>query len=125
MNPKWRYTLAFLGGLLVGAMAAWTFAGWHWKRNFSNWHLLQLADHANAATEIFSGHGSELAERIKAGLPEHVRTVRGEFADVEGAEWALWMVSDVYKAAGTPPPEELQAVFAALPPRPSCKRPGS
>jgi hypothetical protein len=123
MSRKWLTTLAFLGGLMVGAVAAWAFVGGHCKRNFSHFYLVQLADHANVATEILSGRGSELAERIKTGLPEHVRTVRTEFDDAAGAEWVLWMVSDVYEAAGTPPPEELRAVFAALPPRPSCQPP--
>jgi len=125
MSRRWLFAATFLGGVVVGAVGYSAFVGRHWQRNFSSWYVLGLADQANVAREIFSGRGPELAKRIEGSLPEYVRAVRREFGDDEGADWALWMVSDVYDAAGTPPPPELQVVFASLPPRRSCKPPAS
>lgn len=125
MMSKPRLALSFAGGVLVGAVGAATLVGWHWNRNFSNWYVLQLADQANVAREIYAGREVELAEHIKVRLPVYVRTVQREFGAAEGADWAVWLVSDVYNAAGTPPPPELQKVFASLPPRRTCKRPAS
>lgn len=123
MTRTWRSLLTFVGGLLVGAVGAWCLVNWHWQRNFSNWYVVQVADQANVAREILSGRGVELAERIKSDLPAYVEAMRSEFGDAEGAEWALWMVSDVYQVAGATPPAELKAVLAALPPRASCRPP--
>ncbi len=125
MRPVWRYSATFVAGLVVGAVTAASYVGWHWNRNFQDSYALQLADQANVAKEILSGGGPALAERIKVRLPEYVSALRGPLGVGDRANWALWVVSDVYKAAGTAPPTDLQAVFASLPPRPSCKRPSS
>lgn len=125
MSQKSRVVLAFAAGLLAGGAIAGGFVAWHWNRNFSGWYVLQVADQANVAKEILSDRGPALAERIKTTLPAYVHAVHTEFAQAEGANWALWTVSDVYKAAGTPPPPDIAAVLAALPPRASCKKPAA
>jgi hypothetical protein len=125
MGTRWRLLLAFVGGLVVGGASFGTLVAWHWNRNFESWYVLQVGDQAHVANEILAGRGMALAERIQASLPASVRAVQGEFANAEGADWALWLVSDVYKTAGTAPPAELQAVFASLPPRATCKKPSN
>ena len=115
--------LTLVGGLLLGALAGAFFVGRHWQRNFADWYVLEVADQANVAREIYSGREERLADGILASLPSYVRSLRGDLAKGEGSAWALWIVSDVYKAAGTPPPAELQEIFEVLPERQSCKRP--
>ena len=125
MSSRWRYAVTFAGGLLVGALAAAAVVGTHWSRNFSSWHVLQIADQANVAREILLGNGPQLADRITANLPAYVQSiqkVQDEFGPAEGVEWALWAVSDVYEASGSAPPDELRTILDSLPARASCKR---
>jgi hypothetical protein len=123
MGRRWTIAAAFVGGLVVGGAGGSIFVGEHWKRNFWSSYVMGLADQANVAREIHSGRGPELAKRITDSLPEYVRAVTRNAPRAEGADWALWMVSDVYKAAGIEPPPELRTVFASLPARRTCKPP--
>jgi hypothetical protein len=125
MRPIWRYTATFVVGLVLGAVVTATVVRSQSKRNVRNWFVIQLADQADVAQEILSGRGPALEEHIKSRLPEYVSTVRGPLGAGDEANWALWVVRDVYEAAGTPAPPELQPIFAALPPRASCKRPSA
>lgn len=125
MSPGWRYAITFSIGLLCGAACAAVVIGTHWRRNFASWYILQVGDQANVATDVLSGRGPELAERIQAALPAYVEALRGELADAPGTDWALWQIGDVYEAAGTPPPAELRALLDELPDRPSCRPPES
>jgi hypothetical protein len=119
--PKRYVVLSFLLG---GFAAAWL-VGWHWERNFQSWYVLQLGDHANIAKEIYTGKGAGLADRLRSSLPTSVQAVESQFPRTEEKYWAYWIVKDVYSVSGTRPPAELQAVLAALPPRPTCKRPNA
>ncbi len=125
MNQAWRYGLTFMAGSLAGAVVAGAFVGWHWQRNFANWYVMGLMDQANVAREIYSGQGRELADRIRGSLPTYVTAVEREFRNAQGREWALWMVSDAYKAADEDLPEELRELISTLPPKQSCRRPKS
>lgn len=123
MRKRWSLTLTFLAGVLVGGAAAASFVGWHWERNFRDWYVLQLADQANVAKEIYSGKAPELADRLRSSLPVYVNVVESHFPNTEGKYWAYWVVDDVYRVSGVKPPQELQGLLASLPPRPKCQRP--
>ena len=117
------YGLTFAIGAAVGGLGAAFLVSSHWQRNFAGWYILQVADQANVAREIYVGQAAQLAERIRASLPSYVRAVEQEFRTAGGREWALWIVSDAYRASGQLPPPEVQSVLARLPARETCRKP--
>lgn len=110
-------------GLALGAVGGATFMGWQGQKTFTSLYLVQTADQANVAKEIAAGRGEELAARIRATLPGYVTTLREQFDDVEGRDWALWAVRDAYEAASAEPPESIAAALATLPERAVCPPP--
>jgi len=125
MAGQSRSMLIFVGGLAAGGAIAWAVMGWRGSRTFQDQYVIALADQANVAHQIYSGHSKELADRIRQCLPAYVAAAEREFRGGRGREWTYWLVRDVYQASGTPVPESLKPIFASLPPRPSCKRPTS
>jgi len=110
-------------GLALGAVGGATFMGWQGQKTFTSLYLVQTADQANVAKEIAAGRGDELAARIRGTLPGYVTTLREQFDEVEGRDWALWAVRDAYEAAGVDPPEAIAAALATLPERAACPPP--
>lgn len=125
MKQGVRVSMVFLAGLLVGGMVAAGFVAWRWNRDFQRFRISGIAEQALNAREIYAGRGRQSADRIRAALPSLVLGVERSRLGVDGREWTYWLVSDVYKESGMAVPAQLKPILAALPPRPSCRRPVS
>ena len=127
MKPKAQLLLAFSGGLLFGGLASGFFVGWHWNRNFQDWYLTGVADQANVAREIYAGRSVQLADQIRASLPQYVLAIHGEFGTPESSYPALRLVRDVYNESSTEIPGEIAQILSRVPPRSpgSCTVPTS
>jgi hypothetical protein len=101
---RWPYVAVFFAGAVGGATAATILVGRAWQQQFASQYMIQVADQANVAREIYAGNAGELAERIRSGLPTYVKTIEVEFPRADQREWALCMggrrISGVW-AAGT------------------------
>ncbi len=117
-----RYGITFFLGLVFGGVAAATFVGWHWNRNFRNWYVRGVAGEAFTAREIYAGRADKLADQIREQLPDFVLAVRRNGGG-EGRDGAYWLVSDVYQISGAEVPSDIKPVIDKLPPRASCKPP--
>jgi hypothetical protein len=110
----WPYVAIFLAGTAAGATGATVLVGRAWQQQFASQYLVQVADQANVAREIYAGHAAQLAERIRGDLPEYVKTIEVEFSRADQRDWALCMVGSAYEASGQTPPTDIQAVLSGL-----------
>lgn len=122
-RPDRRSVAVFLAGVLVGGVLAAVGVSWIWNRQFEDWYVLEVADNANVAKEIYLGHSQELADRIRLSLPEYARHIETDFADSQWSAGTLWLIADVFEASDTKPPPEVERIIDSLPPRESCPAP--
>lgn len=86
--------------------------------------LLTISDQASLATKIYNGSAKEWADLIQARIPEMMNNILSNpyTNEIEGRDWSLWSVYDLYTTTGTQIPPEYENIFKNLTPKPECTK---
>lgn len=123
MKPKWIATIAFAGGLVVGAVGMGTASYLNTKWFLTEQYAVQLNDRAFTGSMIARGRGDFVLQNLVRAMPAFVRSMK-QLSPGHEYDWALSSVRGFYAAAKVTPPPEVAAVFATVPPDPptSCRK---
>lgn len=122
MKPPTRYGLSFLAGIAVGVIGTGMILGRHWIGTFWSLRVGALAEDANVAREIYTGHAKELADRLRDTFPRRVAEIEKQYPAAINKSWTYWMIKDAYEAGNAPIPSTLAPILTSLPPRESCEK---
>lgn len=104
---------AFVGGFVTAQI---------WERQLERWHLIAAQGQIYVATEIYHGHGIEVADETLANVPTYLRQADPEepgFPDL------LIAARRLYQEADIGPPADIRALLATAPPAPECRLPAA
>jgi hypothetical protein len=86
--------------------------------------LLTISDQASLAIKIYNGDAKEWADLIHSRIPEMLDNILSNpyTNEIEGRDWSLWAVHDLYLTTGTPIPPEYEPILKNLTPKPDCTK---
>ena len=119
MNRLMRFTLVFVGGLLVGAVATFIILGQMSLIEHRDYVLQSAREQVFIASQLRANRERDLQSRAEANLPAIVLTIHNDkkLRNAADAPFVLRQVRDFYELNSIPVPPEISAILNELPPR--------
>lgn len=112
--------IILLSTALVSALAGAVVTAKVWERQLQRSHLIAARGQIYTATEIYHGHGTEVADKTLASVPTYLRQANPEDP---GFPFLLMAARRLYQEADAEPPADIRALLETAPPAPECRLP--
>lgn len=111
-----KFALTFIGGLLVGAVAAFIFLS-QVTLQYRDFYMQVAHEQVFIASELRAKRERELQSRVEAGLPEIVLAIHNDsqLRKAAGARSVLRQIRDFYELNSLPVPSEISAILNEVP----------
>ncbi|HEX7770846.1 MAG TPA: hypothetical protein VF435_00395 [Pyrinomonadaceae bacterium] len=111
-----KTALTFIGGLLVGAVAAFLILG-QITLQYDYYFMNSAREQVFIASELRAKRERELQNRVEANLPEIVLTIHhdSKLRKAAGAPSVLRQVRDFYESNSLPIPSEISGILNEVP----------
>lgn len=111
-----KFTLTFIGGLLVGAVATFLILG-QITFQYRDFYMQGAREQVFIASELRANRERELQNRIEKGLPEIVLNIHNDsqLRKAADAPFVLRQIRDYYELNSLPFPTEISGILNELP----------
>ena len=111
-----RFALTFIGGLLVGAVAASIILS-QITLQYRDFYMQVAREQVFVASELRAKRERELQNRIETGLPEIVLTIHNDkhLRKATDAPFVLRQIKDFYELNSLPVPSEISGILNEVP----------
>jgi hypothetical protein len=119
MNKLVKFTLVFVGGLLVGAVATFIILGQMNVLESSDYVLKSAREQVFIASQLRANRAQDLQSRAEANLPAIVLAIHNDkqLRNSADAPFVLRQVKDFYELNSIPIPDEISGILNEIPPR--------
>jgi peroxiredoxin len=105
-------------GFLSGAIIAGGLVAWRYSQTFKQQYYTAILGNANTAYMIRDGHEAELLKNIEDNIQLCIVSADMLWSDDEARLNTFWYVQRYYERYKLPVPDQLERIFAKLPPDP-------
>ena len=111
-----KFALTFIGGLLVGAVAAFIILG-QITFQYRDYYMNDAREQVFIASELRARRERELQNRVEANLPEIVLTIHNDsqLRKATDAPFVLRQIKDFYELNSLPVPSEISGILNEVP----------
>jgi hypothetical protein len=111
-----KLALTFIGGLLVGAVAAFIILG-QITLQYDDYFMKGARDQVFIASELRANRERELQNRVEANLPEIVLTIHNDsqLRKAADAPSVMRQIKDFYESNSLPVPSEISGILSEVP----------
>lgn len=119
MNKLMKFTLVFIAGLLVGAVATFIILGQMSILESRDYILRSAREQVFIASQLRANRGQDLQGRAEANLPAIVLAIHNDkkLRNSADAPFVLRQVKDFYELNSIPVPAEISGILHEIPPR--------
>jgi hypothetical protein len=119
MNKLVKFTLVFIGGLLVGAVASFIILGQMNLLEYRDYVLKSAREQVFIASQLRANRERDLQSRAEANLPGIVLAIHNDkrLRNAEDAPFVMRQVKDFYELNSIPVPPEISGILSEIPSR--------
>jgi hypothetical protein len=112
-----KFTLVFMGGLLVGALATFIILGQMSYLDYRDHYMKAASEQVFIASQLRANREGELQDRAEANLPGIVLTIHNDsrLRKAADAPFVLRQIKDFYESNSIPVPSEISEILNEVP----------
>ena len=114
---KKKFTLIFIGGLLVGAVCMFITLGTISYLDYRDYYMKAASEQVFIASQLRANRERELQSRAEANLPGIVLAIHNDkkLRNAADAPFVLRQIRDFYELNSIPAPSEISGILSEVP----------